>query len=99
MRIGVPDAGLLLESYSTDGAALESLAPGRPNRLLAVQETFYWHSHTTMYDEDLLIMLMRDAGFRDVRRREPNDTDLPVNPDTEVRREGTLYVEGTKAAD
>lgn len=96
LRIGVPDAGLLLESYSGDGDALEQLAPGRPSRLLAVQETFYEHQHVTMYDEHLLTLMFTEAGFVDVRRRESGDTDLPANGDTEARAPGTLYVEGAK---
>ena len=93
LRIGVPDAGMLLRSYAGDGRDLESYSPNRPTRMLAVQETFYWHHHVTMYDEPTLLMLFNDAGFREPRRCGFGCTQLPLMPDSETRRDGTLYVE------
>lgn len=96
LRVGVPDAGELLQSYVGDGEYLESIHPGRPTRLLGVQELFYWHRHTTMYDEDTLALLFRAGGFPRPGRRKFGDTDLDVAPDTERRRVETLYMEAAK---
>jgi predicted SAM-dependent methyltransferase len=96
LRIGVPDAGMLLHSYVGDGLELEAYSPGRPTRLLAVQETFYWHHHVTMYDEETLRLLLSTAGFDAPERREFGQTDLPLVPDTLARRHGTLYMEAVK---
>lgn len=99
MRIGVPDAGELLQSYVGDGKYLESIHPGRPTRLLGVQELFYWHRHTAMYDEDTLALMFRAGGFPDATRRQFGDTDLDIAPDTERRRAETLYMEATRPAE
>lgn len=93
LRVGVPDAGMLARSYADDGVGLEAYCAGRPTRMLALQETFYWHDHVTMYDEETLTLLLRTAGFADVQRRSFGETALPVTADTEARRHGTLYVE------
>lgn len=96
MRVGVPDAGKLIESYLGDGEYLESLHPGRPTRLLGVQELFYWHRHTTMFDEETLAFMFRAAGFPDPETCEWGETRLGLAPDTERRRAETLYMEAVK---
>lgn len=98
LRIGVPDAGELLRSYVGDGERIEAIHPGRPTRMLAVQELFYWHRHTTMYDEETLALMFRAAGFPDPVSREFGDTNLTTAPDTERRRAETLYMEAVKPA-
>jgi predicted SAM-dependent methyltransferase len=96
MRIGVPDAGRLLESYNGDRSYLERIHPGRPTGMLAVQELFYWHRHMTMYDEETLALLFRAAGFEDPKAREYGDTELERAPDTAWRAPETLYMEARK---
>lgn len=96
LRVGVPDAGRLLRSYAGDGDYLESLHPGRPTRLLAAQELFYWHRHLTMFDAETLSYLFRAAGFQTPEERAFGDTRLPRPPDTESRRPETLYVEAER---
>jgi predicted SAM-dependent methyltransferase len=96
LRIGVPDAGGLLDSYNGDGSYIEEIHPNRPTRLLAVQELFYWHRHTTMFDEETLALMFRAAGFEEPKRRKFGDTDLGQAPDTERRRAETLYMEARK---
>lgn len=96
LRVGVPNAGELLRSYVGDGSYLESLHPGRPTRMLGVQELFYWHRHTTMFDDDTLVLLFRVAGFPSPRVCEFGETDLDEAPDTPRRRAETLYVEAVK---
>jgi predicted SAM-dependent methyltransferase len=96
LRIGVPDAGALLRSYVGDGARIEQIHPGRPTRMLAVQELFYWHRHTTMYDEETLALMFTAVGFPAPSARTFGDTDLGAAPDTERRRAETLYMEAVR---
>lgn len=96
LRVGVPDAGELLRSYVGDGERIEAIHPGRPTRMLAVQELFYWHRHTTMYDEETLALMFKAGGFAAPLPRKFGDTDLEAAPDTERRRAETLYMEAAK---
>lgn len=96
LRIGVPDAGALLRSYVGDGTYIEQIHPGRPTRLIGVQELFYWHRHTTMYDEETLALMFRAGGFPTPAQRTFGDTELDAAPDTERRRAETLYMEAAK---
>jgi predicted SAM-dependent methyltransferase len=96
LRIGVPDAGELLTSYVGDGERVEAIHPGRPTRMLAVQELFYWHRHTTMFDEETLELVFRAGGFPDPAARTFGDTALDDAPDTERRRAETLYMEARR---
>jgi predicted SAM-dependent methyltransferase len=96
VRVGVPDAGELLRSYLGDGAYVELLHPHRPSRLIGVQELFYWHRHTAMYDNETLALQFRAGGFPDPQPRKFGDSDLEQAPDTERRRDETLYMEARK---
>jgi hypothetical protein len=96
LRVGVPDAGEYLRSYAGDGQFVNSVRPGRPTTLLAVQELFYLHGHRTMFDFDTLAFLCRAAGFPVVERRRFGEGRLVPNPDGEHRRRETLYVECVK---
>ncbi|HEY5357631.1 MAG TPA: methyltransferase domain-containing protein [Streptosporangiaceae bacterium] len=96
LRVGVPDAGKLVRSYAGDREYLEARHPDRPTALLAVQELFYWHRHTAMFDTETLALFFRASGFPDPQEREYGDTDLDQAPDTERRRDQTLYMEARK---
>jgi predicted SAM-dependent methyltransferase len=96
LRIGVPDAGAAVRSYVEDGAFLERVRPGRPTSMLALQELFYYPGHRTMYDFETLSLLLRAAGFRYPERRTFGDTALDPPPDSEHRRDETLYVEAAR---
>lgn len=98
LRVGVPDAGMLCASYVGDGRYLEELHPGRPTRLIAVQELFYWHRHTTMFDKETLGLVFRAAGFPDPVQKEFGDSAVQPAPDTERRRAESLYMEAIKPA-
>ena len=63
LRVGVPDAGRLIQSYAGDRSYLENLHPSRPTALIAVQELFYWHRHCAMFDVETLELLFRASGF------------------------------------
>jgi predicted SAM-dependent methyltransferase len=94
LRIGVPDAGALLESYA--GTGDPAWARSRPTPMLAVHSLFYGHDHRAMYDEQTLTLLLRAAGFAETQRCAFGEGWLQPSPDTEHRRSGTLYVEGRK---
>ena len=96
IRVGVPDAGRLARSYAGDGEYLERLHPGRPTRMLALQELFYWHRHLTMFDAETLAFLLEEAGFEHPVERGFGETALAAAPDTERRRAETLYMEAVK---
>lgn len=96
LRVGVPNAGALLRSYGGDGAHLDEIHPGRPSRMIAVQELFYWHRHRAMYDDETLGLLFRAGGFPEPARREFGETELEAAPDTLRRRAETLYMEAVK---
>jgi predicted SAM-dependent methyltransferase len=94
LRVAVPNAGICLRSYA--GTDDPDWARSQPTPMLAVQALFYEHGHRAMYDEQLLVEVLTAAGFDEVAAREFGDSRLSPCPDTEVRREGTLYVEGVK---
>lgn len=99
MRVGVPDAGRMLESYVEEGKGfIETTRPDRPQLMLAVQELFYWYEHVTMYDEEMLTWLLTATGFTsEIHRCAPGRSALSVEaPDTPRRRPETLYVETVK---
>jgi predicted SAM-dependent methyltransferase len=97
VRVGVPDAGRLLRSYvDPSDDYLDRNHPGRPTRLLAAQELFYWHRHVTMYDAETLAMVLEAAGLEQVTERPFGDSDLGQAPDTDSRRVNSLYMEGRR---
>lgn len=96
LRIGVPDAGSLLKSYvDSNEKFIDVTRPDRPQRILAVQELFYWYGHCTMYDFSMMEWLLHATGFtKKVVRCEPGASDhLDAPPDTPRRFDETLYVE------
>jgi predicted SAM-dependent methyltransferase len=96
LRVGVPDAGLLLGSYAqtNDSPWADSL----PTRMMSVNALFYEYGHRTMYDGELLIALATAVGFDDAEVREGGDSAIVPAPDTDHRRDVTLYVEARKPA-
>jgi len=96
LRVAVPNAGACLRSHA--GIDAPDWARSRPTPMLAVQALFYEHGHHAMYDEQLLVAVLAAAGFVEVAARGFGDSRLTPCPDTELRRDGTLYVEGVKPA-
>jgi predicted SAM-dependent methyltransferase len=97
VRVVVPDAGLLLRSYA--GTDDETWALSRSTRMQAVMSLFYENGHRTMYDAELLTTVLSAAGAVDVRVSAFREGRLGDDvPDGEHRRDGSLYVEGSKAA-
>ncbi|MGH2991701.1 MAG: class I SAM-dependent methyltransferase [Microbacterium sp.] len=98
LRIGVPDAGMCLDSYANPNDSDWDLDKW-PTRMLGVQALFYQSDHRAMYDAVTLILMCRAAGFAEVKRRDFSEGWLQPSPDTPERREGTLYVEARKGSD
>jgi len=96
IRVGVPDFGRYLESYTGDGEFVETLRPGRPTRLLAVAEVALHHGHRSVWDAETLEEALRETGFRDVARRAFGDSALDPAPDTPEREPESVYAEGRK---
>ena len=97
IRVGVPDLGRYIRSYTGDRELIEQARPNRPTSLLAVAEVTQFHGNRSAYDAETLVMLLGEAGFVDVDSRgfRESETLEPV-PDLEERRLETLYAEGTK---
>jgi len=96
LRIGVPDAGLCIDSYA--GKADPGWARSRPTGMLAVQSLFYEHGHRSMWDGETLTRALLAAGFAEARRTDFGESWIEPAPDSEDRRAGTLYAEARKGA-
>ncbi|HEU4703024.1 MAG TPA: methyltransferase domain-containing protein [Conexibacter sp.] len=96
LRIGVPDAGLCIDSYA--GKADPDWAQSRPTGMLAVQALFYEHGHQSMWDGETLTRALLAAGFADARRTDFGESWIEPPPDSQDRRDGTLYAEARKGA-
>jgi len=96
LRIGVPDAGLCIDSYA--GKADPDWAQSRPTAMLAVQALFYEHGHRSMWDGETLTRALLAAGFAEARRTDFGESWIEPCPDSEDRRDGTLYAEARKGA-
>lgn len=95
LRIGVPDAGLCLDSYA--GNADPDWARSRPTGMLAVQSLFYEHGHRSMWDAETLTLACRAAGFAEARHTPAGESWIAPCPDSPERADGTLYVEARKS--
>jgi predicted SAM-dependent methyltransferase len=93
MTIGVPDLDAIYRRYESIANGSCSAVEWKEHYLLGhpVEELNYcFHQggeHKFLYNEDFLVKLLINFGFRNVQRR-PFDTSM----DSEYRREGTLYV-------
>lgn len=95
LRVGVPDAGACIDSYS--GKADPEWAASRPTGMLAVQALFYENGHRAMYDAETLTLMCRAAGFAEAEQKEWGDSWIDGCPDTPARASGSLYVDARKA--
>jgi predicted SAM-dependent methyltransferase len=89
LRIGVPDPW-------KDRSDLPAVAGKSFPRLLVMQEVFYYPDNKTMYDGETLALLLRAVGFSSVEERRFGESRLEPCPDSEHRREWTVYVEAVK---
>jgi predicted SAM-dependent methyltransferase len=110
IRIIVPDAGLYLDNYSARKSGSGVSFPFEAGEhfdgafvpLLSVNRIFYQDrdslaGHRTMYDEDLLGLVLRRAGFVDVQRRVFKQGKVPeLLLDTPSRECESLYMEARR---
>jgi predicted SAM-dependent methyltransferase len=98
LRVGVPDAGDFAKIYASGNRERfrQNWNPNYPEWLgIPMHRLNYCFrqmgDHKYAYDEEILIIAFRDAGFKDVKRSE-----FIPELDSESRRDGTLYVTGIK---
>jgi predicted SAM-dependent methyltransferase len=96
LRIGVPDAGLCVNSYA--GTAAPDWAASQITGMLAVQALFYENGHRAMYDAETLMLMCRAAGFAEAKHSDWGEGWIQPSPDIPSRRGGTLYVDARKGA-
>lgn len=98
LRVVVPDSEASIASYTNNGEARGALNPERPTALLAASEVFQRHGHRSAYDFETLALLCREAGFEEVERASYGQSRLDPCPDSEHRRDRSLYVESVASA-
>jgi predicted SAM-dependent methyltransferase len=98
LRVGVPDAGDLAKAYAFGDRERfrQAWNPQYPEWLgIPMHRLNYCFrqagDHKYAYDEEILISVFRDAGFKYVERSE-----FIPELNSESRRDGTLYVTGIK---
>jgi len=113
LRIVVPDAGAYLQAYSGAWEPLAAMRPLEPmedgwrdkwlgdvyrTQMQLINAVFrQGHEHKYAYDEETLVLMLRQAGFSQVI---PQHFGVSVYPemasDSEARRTESLYVEAVK---
>jgi predicted SAM-dependent methyltransferase len=110
LRIVVPDAGAYLRAYNGHWETLAKMRPldrtndgWRDGCLGTVYQTQMQflnaifrqgYEHKYAYDDETLILLMREAGFRNVIAQQFGvSLDPKMAPDREARRMESLYIE------
>lgn len=96
LRIGVPDFRRHVESYVSGDDFVDEIRPGRPAALLAINELVYSYGHRSLWDLETFQLALSEVGFEDVRERPFGASALGTAPDSDERRNGTLYVEAVK---
>lgn len=105
LRITIPDAEAYIAYYNGDideetGADMKRVhARFHGTRMDVVNSAFRWkHQHFYMYDEETMRKLLEELGFVDITRHNYGESDNPelAKADSEMRRYGTLYMQGRK---
>jgi predicted SAM-dependent methyltransferase len=96
LRIAVPDFEHYARSYTGDRSYIATLRPDRPTPLLAFSEIIYGYGHRSMWDSETLIRALTEAGFTGASRRGYGDSAIRPAPDSEHRKEESLYIEALK---
>jgi predicted SAM-dependent methyltransferase len=99
LRVGVPDFGSYIESYSGDHAYIETNRPDRPTPLLAVAEVVLSHGHRSAWDGETLVRFLEETGFESVRRCEWGESAIEPVPDSDKRRTESVYAEGRRPSE
>jgi predicted SAM-dependent methyltransferase len=90
LRVGVPNAWKEMSELWPE----EDAAP--LPRLVTMQEVLYYPGNRSAYDVETLQFLLGAVGFVQIEERRFGDSRLVPCPDSERRREGTVYVEALK---
>ncbi len=96
MRVAVPDFGRFARDYAGDQSALGSVRPGRPTALLALAELAFCYEHESAWDDETLVALLQEIGFREPKVRDFGDSALSPAPDHVWRKDESLYVEAER---
>lgn len=97
VRVGVPDLDRYIASYLGRDDIIERVRPGRPSRALALGEPFFLYGHRCMYDFETMNRALLDAGFAHVEHSTFGQGRLQPSPDSNGRRDETMYVEAWSA--
>ncbi len=98
IRMGVPDFSEYFRDYATGGGMIERARPGRPTRMVALNELVYSYGHACLWDFETMAGLLREIGFVEPRECRYGDSRLDPVPDWDYRsqHEPTLYVEAVR---
>ncbi len=96
LRIGVPDFGRYANDYAGGHGFIADVRPEAPTPLFALAEVAYGYGHRSLWDEATLVGLLGEVGFA-ARPCAFGETALDEAPDSEHRRDETLYVEAVKS--
>ena len=97
IRIGLSDVRAYARSYLDDPAGfIESVRPGRPTPLMAMQEMIYIGGLRTLYDFDTVSLMLTAAGFIKVEQKAFGRSRIEPCPDSEHRRLEMFYTEGVR---
>lgn len=97
LRIGVPDFGRYVHGYVEGDGFIAGVRPDVPTPLLALSEVAYGYGHRSLWDEATLVGMLGELGFT-ARACDFGESVLDPAPDSEHRKDETLYVEATKQA-
>lgn len=98
IRMGVPDFSAYFRDYASGGGMIERARPGRPTRMVALNELVYSYGHACLWDFETMGGLMTEVGFVEARECRYGDSRLDPVPDWDYRskHEPTLYVEAIR---
>lgn len=95
LRVAVPDPWKDRSELAEEAGLGEAGRPALP-RLLAMQEVFYYPGNRSMYDRDVLELVLRAVGFGEVEQRQFGSSRLEPSLDSPHRQAWTIYVEAVK---
>lgn len=107
IRLTTPDLGLWIENYYENRERFfkrfYELSPSKQNLKtkgqILIGQAYGW-GHKWLYDFESLKSLFKEAGFRKIMRKKHHESFIEqielIEPDSELRRMETLYVEAMR---
>jgi predicted SAM-dependent methyltransferase len=92
LRVSVPD----LKKYETQKVLSPEISQIK-NHTLVKNLIIYGYKHQFMYDVELIALLMKEAGFQEVKESFFGE-DLLGDTDVSLRRDESIYLTGVKKA-